>query len=368
MYSNPYLKNKVTKDRFSPLSLVHLNTYTVCPMPINKFILWFLILGICSLPVSSSGQVSFETVDSIQKGFLIPADSFNKKRFWTAAGIGITTYGATMIALNELWYADFPRSSFHFYNDWGEWNQMDKFGHAFSAYFEAEWAYKGARWTGLNEKRSIWVGTIVSTGIQSSIEFLDGFSDNWGWSHGDVAFNTLGTGLFTLQQLTWGEQRMRFKVSSFPPKSYDDIVSSNDGTSTVSLRDVAIQEFGKYPSSFLKDYNAMTIWLSINPRSFTPQSVWIPEWLNIAIGQGAGNIYGGFGNGWQYEGKSYSLSPQEYPRFRQWYLSLDVDLIRIKAKKPWVRTLLFLANSIKVPAPALEYRNTGKLVGHWLFF
>jgi hypothetical protein len=56
------------------------------------------------------------------------------------------------------------------------------------------------------------------------------------------------------------------------------------------------------------------------------------------------------------------------PPYRQYYLSLDVDLERIPTRSTVLRTTLFLLNCIKIPAPTLEYRSTGQWVGHWLYF
>jgi hypothetical protein len=42
-------------------------------------------------------------------------------------------YGA-LVGLNQLWYADYPKSDFHFINDNAEWLQMDKAGHIYSSY------------------------------------------------------------------------------------------------------------------------------------------------------------------------------------------------------------------------------------------
>ena len=39
-----------------------------------------------------------------------------------------------MYALNDLWYKDYPKSSFHWINDNSNWLQMDKVGHATTAY------------------------------------------------------------------------------------------------------------------------------------------------------------------------------------------------------------------------------------------
>ena len=67
-------------------------------------------------------------------------------------------YTATLIGLNSLWYKDYPRSSFHFINDNGEWLQMDKMGHMTASYYMGVAGIKAYKWAGMNEKTSIWYG------------------------------------------------------------------------------------------------------------------------------------------------------------------------------------------------------------------
>jgi hypothetical protein len=69
-------------------------------------------------------------------------DTLHKGRFWTAAGVGVAAYTGTLLTLNNLWYDQYPRTSFHLFNDAKEWQQMDKAGHVFTAYFESEWLYQ----------------------------------------------------------------------------------------------------------------------------------------------------------------------------------------------------------------------------------
>ena len=44
---------------------------------------------------------------------------------WVLGGVQAGLWGGTFYSLNKTWYADYPRSDFHFYNDWKEWQQMD---------------------------------------------------------------------------------------------------------------------------------------------------------------------------------------------------------------------------------------------------
>ena len=69
-----------------------------------------------------------------------------------------TTYATTLIGLNSLWYKDYPRSSFHFIDDNGEWLQMDKLGHITTSYYMGVSGIKAYQWAGVSEKQAIWYG------------------------------------------------------------------------------------------------------------------------------------------------------------------------------------------------------------------
>lgn len=302
--------------------------------------------------------------------FFQPADTLNNWRFWGSAATGAMIYTGAMIGLNEVWYAEFERSGFHFFNDLGEWEDMDKVGHTVTAYAEANWVYKGARWTGLEERKSVWLGVAMGSLFQISVETLDGFSEKWGFSVPDVAFNTLGVSAFAAQQLIWKEQRIVLKVSSYH-KPYPELsVTSLEGSHTTLLTNRTTDLYGSsYFSRFFKDYNAMTLWASVNVRSFMKnKNSKIPEWLNVAVGYGAENLYGGFRNEWSEDDIMYVLNEKDFPRYRQVYLSLDIDLTRIKTKSHFLKTVFNIVNVIKVPAPALEINTLGKLKFHPIYF
>jgi len=86
------------------------------------------------------------------------------------------------------------------------------------------------------------------------------------------------------------------------------------------------------------------------------------------VGYGAQNIYGGFGNAWTNEGATYVLNDEDYPRYRQFYLSLDLDLTKIKTNNYFLKSLLSLANLVKIPAPTLEVNTIGQVKFHALHF
>ena len=253
-------------------------------------------------------------------------------------------YALSMSALYAAWYKRSKSESFHLFNDNREWMQMDKAGHVVTSYFVGKTFYDVMQWAGYSENKSIWIGGNVGLIFLSGVEVFDGFSSDWGFSSGDMLANMSGAGLFIAQQKLWNEQKLILKYS-FHQTKYADI-----------RPDV----FGKnLNEQLLKDYNGQTYWLSANVSSFINNENNFPKWLNVAMGYGAEGMTGGFENIYD--------APQ-FERYRQYYISLDVDLSRLPLKKGIAKTILSTINFIKIPFPALEYNSTGDVKFHPFYF
>lgn len=262
---------------------------------------------------------------------------YNSKRFKTVIAVESGLYAASMIELNELWYKNYERSPFHFFNDNEEWLQMDKAGHAVSAYYLGKVGVDALRWSGVGEKKAIFFGGSLGSVFLTTIEILDGFSNQWGFSKGDVLANTFGSLVFIGQELGWKEQRILLKFS-FSGSRYAQYRPDLLGNSV--------------PERVLKDYNGQTYWVSANISSFLKQENKFPKWLNIAFGYGAdGMLGGGINPLFNDKGISYP----SFERYRQYYFSLDVDLTRIKTSSKLLNACFHTFGFIKFPAPALEY-------------
>jgi hypothetical protein len=294
--------------------------------------------------------------------------SLHRGRFFTAAAAGMVGYAGTLITLNELWYKQYPRTGFHFFDDAHEWQQMDKAGHMFTAYFEADWLYGLTRWTGMKRKPGMWTSALLASTLQATVEMLDGFSSKWGFSVYDFGSNLAGSGMWLGQQIAWDEQRIRLKMST-THRAYPDDVVFGVPSGQMTIRERTDELFGTTIfESFLKDYNAQTVWLSVNPHSFMHENSTFPRWLNVAVGYGAENMYGGFENTWEEGANTFTLSEGTYPQYRQWYLSPDIDLSKINTNSKALKTLLNMLNIFKIPAPALEINGDGKVRWLWLHF
>lgn len=274
------------------------------------------------------------------------SDTLNKKRLNTVI-ISETIIGtATLVGLNQLWYADYPKSDFHFINDNAEWLQMDKAGHVFSAYHLGSFGANALKWSGCDRKSQLLYGATLGLAFLTTVEVFDGYSSEWGASLGDVAANVSGTALFVSQELLWKEQRIvpKFSFHKTPYASARPNVLGNSVSEQI-----------------LKDYNGQTYWLSANVHSFFKQSK-IPKWLNIAVGYGAEGMITGN------DGLVNTVFLPESKRYRQFYLSFDVDLTKIETKSHFVKTLLTIFNTIKIPAPTFEIRGNGTSKVHFIYF
>ena len=321
-----------------------------------------LLVGLCFISFQIEAQKSLDTLS-----FFEPSPSFHKKRFNTALAFSIGTYSAFSYGLYNTWYRQFEQESFHFFDDWGEWENIDKYGHLYTSYFQGVLCYKGAKWTGLSESQSILTGILCASLFQTTIEVMDGFSAEWGFSWSDMAANAAGISAFALQQKHWGEQRILFKVSSWP-KTYDEmVIPSEDGTNTTNLVRRTDELFGNnYFESFLKDYNAQTIWASVNVNSFLEEgNVW-PTWLNLAVGYSAENMFGGFENSWLIDDQRYTLD-SDFDRYQQFLIGFDLDLSRIKTRSHFLNTLFSVFNIFKMPSPALEINTRGEIKFHFIY-
>jgi len=304
----------------------------------------FLLLMIAVFLVCFVGQAQDSTAQN------------RNNRIWIMAGAQTAFYGGTLLVLNSAWYKDYPKTSFHTFDDSGEWLQMDKIGHAWSVYSLSKNAAQLWRWAGLSRRKAGWVGSASAAGYLTLIEFLDAHSAEWGWSWSDMAANIGGAGLYGVQEGLWEEQRIQFKFS-YHPQPFSD----------PSLNVRADDLYGSnWYEKMLKDYNGQTYWLSGSPHSFAKNSNW-PAWLNIAVGYGGNGMLGGFANNWT-DGNGLYISRSDVPRVRQFYLAPDIDFTKIPTKKKGVRVLLNVLNAFKCPAPTLMLDGKGKLRFYPVYF
>ena len=277
-----------------------------------------------------------------------PSPRFHKNRFTTVVVTEGMGYIGAMYGLDALWYRNHPRSGFHFFNDNAQWLQMDKAGHVATAYYIGYAGMQALRWSGVSNKKSIWYGGALGLFFQTSLEILDGFSEQWGASTGDLMANAGGTALLIGQEYLWGEQRFRIKVSAH-------LTRYAPFRPAVLGRSVAERLF--------KDYNGQTYWISANVASFLKPETRFPGWLNVALGYSAdGMTYGGP------DLPDTGHSIVTFPLQRQYFLSFDIDLHRWIKKPGFLKTFAEAFGYLKIPAPAFGYHTNDGVRFHWFYF
>jgi len=300
-----------------------------------KFLLIFLLFFISQRTISQNLKADNDTI--------------NKKRLNTVIYTSAGLYAFTLTALYYGWYKDTPLTKFHFINDIENDLQIDKVGHATTAFTFSYYAFSSLRWAGVDNKRSAIYGSLMGFGSMTVLEIMDGFSSEYGASWGDLIANGLGSGMFLAQQLTWKEQRFRLKFS-YHPTDYAEYNPCVLGHNSLQRA--------------LKDYNGHTYWLSANINSFLREESRFPKWINVAVGYGGKGIIGVRTNPEEIDG----VPIPHFDRTRQYYLSMDIDWTKIETNSKFLRFTFKAMSFIKLPFPTLEYNKENNFVFHWLYF
>ncbi|NID11507.1 DUF2279 domain-containing protein [Fibrivirga algicola] len=269
-----------------------------------------------------------------------PGESgINKGRFIGVAVGTAAFYTVTLLLLRKQWYK--KKMPFHMFNDNREWLQMDKVGHMATAYCMSRGGYELMRWSGVDERASILTGGLLALLFQTTLEVYDGHADGWGFSKGDMVANVAGTALFMGQQIGTGQQAVSlkygFRKTIYPPFR-PNLLGKTVG------------------QQMLKDYNGQQYWLSVNLASVLPVGSDFPRWLNMDIGYSGSGMTGGHENPPMTDKAGNSI---EFKRYRQFFISPDVDLSRINQPNPlhplpWQR-LVGTVQFFKIAAPSLEF-------------
>lgn len=266
-----------------------------------------------------------------------PVDSIKIARNHRVAYLTTTLsmYSVGSVVLYNSWYKQYNTGQFRTFNDQKEWLGMDKVGHFVTSWWITSFIRETSQLSGFNKNQAKWLSIIYPTLFMSSIEVMDGFSDGWGFSKADLLFNFGGITFSYLQAEIPVLNDFNLKYS-WNPGSLSSYRSNLLGNSI--------------PERMLKNYNEQTYWLSMPLHLMHDK---IPHWLCLSVGYGADGMLGARSNIWQADGYLFDFS--SIKRERQWSLSLDIDLSKVKAKgKAW-KLLASTFRWVKIPAPALHF-------------
>jgi hypothetical protein len=281
-----------------------------------------------------------------QNSILRNSDTLSTKRVKIVT-TAVTANWITQTSLaSRVWYKNFDKSNFHLFDDSKEWLQMDKMGHFYSTNKLSKLYTDCYIWSGMPLKKSVIIGSLIGLGSVTTLEILDGFNTEWGFSLSDMAANTLGSFVYASQKLIWNEERFLLKFSSHH-------------TSYAALRPNVL---GSTPlERMLKDYNGQTYWISFSPFSFSSNEK-LPKWLCLSFGYSIDQKINGSNN-------SYTdpLTLKTYNAKREYLLSLDIDFSKLPIKKRWLKLVVSRFNYLKIPFPSLIFSN-GQMIGKGIYF
>lgn len=290
------------------------------------------------------------SLTSIQSHAQLPTDAaqdsskkISRMLPWIAAGTAVA-YTGSLVLLEEAWYKENERTSFHWFDDSHEWKQVDKAGHFWGAFHESRLGVDVLRKAGVPEKQAIWYGGLLGFVLQTPIEYLDGKSPEYGASATDIVANAVGSAAVISQQLAWREIRIMPKYS-FHRTRYAPLRPNTLGKGLAE--------------EMLKDYNGHTYWLSVDVAKFLPAESRYPKWLNLAVGYGAEEmVYNDLD-----ANRAIGLTP-----YRQYYLSVDLNWNAIKTRSKFLKSAFYVLSIIKLPAPTLELNRRQGWKTHVLYF
>lgn len=274
--------------------------------------------------------------------------SFSLPKVWRITLICLVIWTSLLVVLSIIWYKTIFKGHFTFFDDAGEWLQMDKAGHFFASFQVSRWFIQILKWQGVEEKEAKKIGVWGGLIFVSPIELLDGFSEAYGFSWTDLAANLSGS-LALLAQLHLFAKIKFMPKFSFMPSPFAAIRKEMLGTF--------------FLSQLIKDYNAQTYWLSFSPNVFLKRELF-PPWLQISVGYGAENLLGGHDNIWEKEGEVFDFS--HLARTRQFYLSLDLSFQHLQENTLLKRALKLVTSCLKFPFPSLCFDLYNGLSFKWI--
>ncbi len=265
------------------------------------------VLAASGVPRTASGQDS---------------SSINTTRLAVVGGVTAGTIVAVHLYQQAAWWQG-QEEPFRFENDWTYALNIDKWGHMYGGYLAANIGRGALRWSGVNEKASLFYGSVAGLAYELYVEVEDGFHKAYGFSPGDGFSDILGASIPLAQSAFPILRNFTMKWSYYPSSQY--------------LTDLQKEKF----RVFIDDYEGQVYWIGMDPHFLLGQSslAGIPAWLGLAFGAGVHNLdeHGG--------GE------------RLYYLTLDYNFSRIVTSSEFLKTLFGVLDFVHWPAPGVGIEN-----------
>ncbi|WP_373504807.1 DUF2279 domain-containing protein [Aestuariivirga sp.] len=182
--------------------------------------------------------------------FLAQSDAI----LWDIVG----AYGLTTALGMSNW--EWGSSGFHFKNEgWfgtdTKYAGVDKLGHAYTGYLLTEYFSQRIAHQMRDGDNAIITGAILGMGVQTYVEFFDGFSGGHGFSYEDLIADGLGVGFSVLRNTVPGlREKLDFRLEYLQSELSDFApVSDYAGQKyTLALKLAGFEEFEETPLRFVE--------------------------------------------------------------------------------------------------------------------
>ena len=269
-------------------------------------------------------------------------------KVWRITAICVLIWALLLLLLSFIWYKGIFKGHFTFFDDSGEWVQMDKMGHFFASFQVSRWFIQILKWQNIDSEKARKIGVWGGVLFVSPIELLDGFALDYGFSWSDILANVAGSFFLWLQYSVFSRihfmPKFSFSVSPF-----------------AVMRKEMLGSF--FLSQLIKDYNGQTYWISFSPNVFLKQAIF-PKWLHLSFGYGGENLLGGHDNIWQNKESTFDFT--HLVRIREFYVSLDLDFQYLEGSNYLKKALKLSSSCLKFPFPSVGFDTLNGLFFRWL--
>ena len=238
-----------------------------------------------------------------------------------------TIVGGTLIDSYYTWWAT-AQKPFSFLDHTSEYwlsgvhNGIDKPGHFFGAYCMFKIIHNMLLWGGYDPSTAFWWAAGIGLWNGLEIEIGDGFSP-YGFDYQDLVFDVAGAGYGMVQSQVPFLQNFNVKFSYWSKKGITS------------------------PANFTQDYDALTIWMSVNVHNLLPTSLdkYWPKFIQLAVG--------------------YGVDDHETRREVAIGLDLQLESLFSPSNEDWLLATR-IGDVLHLPAPAVKFTQ-GKVPRYYMF-
>jgi hypothetical protein len=254
-----------------------------------------------------------------------------------AASAAIGGNVVLLIYFKNVWWSGERADRFRFINDFDqEFRDQDKLGHAYGGYHLGRIGRDLLIAGCVSENRAAWLSFLYATAFQLQIEIWDATQDKYGFSPGDLLFNTVGATYALAQHYHPSLRHIKPTISYSPSRAMK--ACRRDQATCGELRTTL-------------DYSGQTYWISADVDGMLPErlkSAW-PGILRLSLGHSITEWIVPGGD----PGCAPSLGQCVRRAQRKIVLSLDLDASKLPGSHPVWKRIKNELSYIRLPAPAL---------------